>query len=73
MMAYEGSKNTRDNFSKFIHQYQPEIKTPIRKLERILIKLYRQVKLATLVEGDQNASFSKATTPRYRGGRYTFP
>ena len=30
------------NFGKFIHQFQPEIKTLIRKLERILIKLNRQ-------------------------------
>ena len=30
------------NFGKFIHQIQPETKTLIRKLERILIKLYRQ-------------------------------
>ena len=27
---------------KFIHQFQPETKTLIRKLERMLIKLYRQ-------------------------------
>ena len=40
MMAYEGSENARDNFGKFIHQLQPETKTLIRKLERILIKLY---------------------------------
>ena len=32
----------QDNFGKFIHQFQPEIKTLIGKLERILIKLYRQ-------------------------------
>ena len=30
------------NFGKFIHQFQPETKTLIKKLERILIKLYRQ-------------------------------
>ena len=30
----------QDNFGKFIHQFQPETKTLIRKLERILIKLY---------------------------------
>ena len=41
MMAYERSKNNRDNFGKFIHQFQSETKTLIRKLERIL-KLYRQ-------------------------------
>ena len=30
-------------------------------------------KLATVVEGDQKAPFSIATTPRCRGGRYFFP
>ena len=30
-------------------------------------------KLATLVEGDQKAAYSIATTPRCRGGRYSFP
>ena len=25
MMAYKGSKSARDNFGKFIHQFQPEI------------------------------------------------
>ena len=42
MMAYEGSESTRDNFAKFIYQFQPETKTLIRKLERILNTLYRQ-------------------------------
>ena len=42
MVAYEGSKSAWDNFGKLIHQFQPETKTLIRKLERILIKLYRQ-------------------------------
>ena len=32
----------RDNFGKFINQFQPKTKTLVRKLERILIKLYRQ-------------------------------
>ena len=41
-MAYERSESARDNFSKFIHQLQPETNTLIRKLEMILIKLYRQ-------------------------------
>ena len=35
----------------------------------VLIKV--KVKLANLVEGDQKASFSIATTPRCRGERYT--
>ena len=41
-MAYESSESARDNFGKFIYQFQPETKTLLRKLERILIKLYRQ-------------------------------
>ena len=41
-MAYERSENAWDNFGKFIHQFQPETKTLIWKLERILIKLYWQ-------------------------------
>ena len=32
-----------------------------------------KLKLATVVEGDQKAPFSIATTPRRRGGRYSFP
>ena len=32
-----------------------------------------KVKLATIVEGDPNAPFSIATTPRCRGGRDSFP
>ena len=31
-----------------------------------------KVKLATIVEGDPKAPFSIATTPRCRGGRYSF-
>ena len=42
MMAYERSESAPENFGKFINQFQPETKTLIRKLERILIKLYRQ-------------------------------
>ena len=30
-------------------------------------------KLATVVEGDEKIPFSIATTPRCRGGRYSFP
>ena len=33
----------------------------------------KKVKLMTVVEGGQKASFSIATTPRCRGGRYSFP
>ena len=42
MMAYEGSESAWGNFGKFLHQFQPETKTLIRKLERILVKLFRQ-------------------------------
>ena len=38
----ERSESARDNFGKFINPLQPEIKPLIMKLERILIKLYRQ-------------------------------
>ena len=38
MMANDGSESARDNFGKFIHQFQHETKTLIRKLERILNK-----------------------------------
>ena len=37
-MAYEGSKSVWDNLGKYIYQFQPETKTLIRKLERILNK-----------------------------------
>ena len=38
----KGFKSALDNFGKFINQFQPETKTLIRKLERILIKSYKQ-------------------------------
>ena len=38
----KGSESARDNFGKFISQFQPETLTLIRKLERIFNKLYRQ-------------------------------
>ena len=41
-MAYERCKSDRDNFDEFIHQFNPETTTLIRKRERILIKLYEQ-------------------------------
>ena len=42
MMAYEGSESAQDNLGKIIYPFQPETKTLIRKLERILKKLYSQ-------------------------------
>ena len=50
----------------------------IRQLAPILyiyiyIYTHTQVELATLVEDDSKAPFSIATTPRCRGGRFSFP
>ena len=77
MMADERSKSAQDNFGKFIHQFQPETKTLIRKLERILIKLYIyiyiHIKLATGVESDPKALFSLATVLKCRRRRYSVP
>ena len=42
MMAYKGPKSAQDYFGKFIYQFQPETKTLIRKLERVLNELHRQ-------------------------------
>ena len=41
MFIHIKSQSARDNVGKFIHQFQYETKTLIRKLERILIELYR--------------------------------
>ena len=38
----EWFESAQDSFGKFIHQFQPETKIFIWKLERILIKSYRQ-------------------------------
>ena len=38
----------------------------------IILLIYIVVKLATLIEGDLKASFSIATTPKCRGGCYSF-
>ena len=50
MMAYEGSKSAWDNFGKFIYQVQTETKTLIRKLDRILNKLYDKICLYYLMK-----------------------
>ena len=39
----------------------------------VLFPFISKVKLATLVKGDPEAPFSKASTPRCRGGCYSFP
>ena len=38
-----------------------------------LLPIYIEVKLMTIVEGDPEAPFSVATTPKCRVGRYSFP
>ena len=50
MMAYETSKSAWDNFGKFIHQFQSETKTLIRKLERILIRFTDKMCLYNLIK-----------------------
>ena len=62
MMVCEGSESAQNNFGKFIHQFQPETKTLIRKLKRIVYKLYWQ-NLSLLFN-----ETSIATTPKCRGG-----
>ena len=49
--------------------------TPLTALRRACYAyiLTIKVKLATIVEGNLKAPFSIATTPRCRGGRYSFP
>ena len=41
----------------------------------MILSIYKvkKVKLVTVVEGEQKAPFSIATTLRSRGGRYSFP
>ena len=36
--TYERYESVHDNFGKFIYQFQPENKTFIRKLKKILIR-----------------------------------
>ena len=47
-------------------------KTNVENLYKRCIVI-NHYKLATLLEGDPKAPFSIATTPRCRGGRYSFP
>ena len=53
---------------------QSRTSSDLNKEQNISIKpVVSKVKLATIVEGDQKAPFSIATTPRCRGGRYSSP
>ena len=57
-------------FSIFVYlKKKGKNKTDIEQID-IYIYIY---KLATLVEGDPKVPFSIVTTPRCRGGRYSFP
>ena len=42
MMVHEGFESARDNFDKFIYQFQPKTKALVRKFETVLIGLHRQ-------------------------------
>ena len=43
MIAYEGSKSAwEEKFGEFINRFKPEIKTLVKKLERMSIKLNKQ-------------------------------
>ena len=59
----------RKNSSAIFSYYSKKKKLYKSSIDSINIK----VKLATVVEGDQKAPFSIATTPRCRGGCYSFP
>ena len=49
-MAYVGSESARDNLGEFIYQFQPETNTLIKKLEKVLIKLYTQIVSLLFIE-----------------------
>ena len=40
--GFERFESARNNFGKFIYEFQPETKTLMWKLEKIFIKSYRQ-------------------------------
>ena len=46
---------------------------PTKVCKRIFTPACMLLLLATVVEGDQKSPFSIATTPRCRGGCYSFP
>ena len=66
MMAYEGSESARDNFGKFIYQFQPETKTLIRKLEMTSNKLYRKKNLYLMKRVCVRSCVLEARTHKYR-------
>ena len=52
--------------------FQPRMNKPVYSKDYIYIYIYIYIKLATVVEGEQKAHFSIATTPRYRRGHIFF-
>ena len=65
-------KNSEKKMNFVFKKNSPYLKMTIIQT-CIYIYIYSKVKLATLVEGDLKAPFSIATTPKCRGGRYSFP
>ena len=57
----------RHTLVKYESRISRSFKARIKKVQ------ISKVKLATVVEGDQKAPFSIATTLKCRGGRYSFP
>ena len=52
---------------------KPPAKFGVKNAHRVNRIIINKVKLATVVEGNQKASFLIATTPRYGGGHNSFP
>ena len=51
-----------------------EAKKRVKEQQKLIQKCKKkEVKLATVVEGHLKVPFSIATTPRCRGGHYSFP
>ena len=64
------SESTLDAETKFIFKTVCNNGFLLNVVQRLITN---PSKLATLVENDQKAPFSIATTPRCRGARYSFP
>ena len=62
-----------NSFWKFLTSWTLLVYTQLNGFKYCYLSLISKVKLATIVEGDPKVPFSIATTPRCRGGRYSFP
>ena len=67
------NSNTRNNFTPSKIMSYISFKMLPKTVPLKIIYIYIYINLVTLVEGDSKAPFSIATTPNYRGGRYSFP